>query len=52
MSATFTNDSDIINLLRLEKQMENTDQHLRTVSQKLETLEIENKNIKGISDLL
>ncbi|XP_063405751.1 uncharacterized protein LOC134689715 [Mytilus trossulus] len=44
--------NDIIDLIRLEKQMENTNQHLRTVSQKMETLEIENNNIKGISDSL
>lgn len=54
MSATFTNASDIIDLLRLEKQMEKNSQHLNTVSQKLstvsqklETLEVENKNKRG-----
>ncbi|OPL22107.1 hypothetical protein AM593_09975, partial [Mytilus galloprovincialis] len=35
-------------LIQLEKQMENTNQHLRTVSQKMETLEIENNNVKEI----
>ncbi|VDI17281.1 Hypothetical predicted protein [Mytilus galloprovincialis] len=55
MSATFTNASDIIDLLRLEKQMEKNSQHLNTVSQKLstvsqklETLEVENKNKREI----
>lgn len=50
MSATFTNASDINDLLRLEKQMEKKSQHLNTVSQKLstvsqelETLEVEKK---------
>ncbi|VDI45560.1 Hypothetical predicted protein [Mytilus galloprovincialis] len=48
MSATITNDSDIIDVIRLEKQMENTNQHLNTVSQKLDTLEIEHNNKREI----
>lgn len=48
MSATFTIDSDIMDFIRLEKQMESANQHLHTVSQQLETLEIENDNKRGI----
>ncbi|XP_052085386.1 uncharacterized protein LOC127723024 [Mytilus californianus] len=48
MISPFTNDSDMKDFIRREKHLEKTDQHLRTVSQKLETLEIENKNIKEI----
>ncbi|CAG2234034.1 unnamed protein product [Mytilus edulis] len=54
MSLLITNDSDIIDFLRLEKDMENTNQHLSTVSQKLstvsqqlETLEVETHNTRG-----
>lgn len=38
MSATYTNDSDIKDFIRLEKQMENTNQHLCTVTQELSTV--------------
>ncbi|VDI41318.1 Hypothetical predicted protein [Mytilus galloprovincialis] len=48
MSSPITNTSDIISSIRLEKQIEKTNQHLCTVSQKLETLEIENNNKREI----
>ncbi|CAG2184439.1 unnamed protein product [Mytilus edulis] len=38
MSATYTNDNDIKDFIRLEKQMENTNQHLCTVTQELSTV--------------
>lgn len=54
MTSPLTNVSDIQYVIRLEKEMEmeKTNHRLSTVSQKLETLEIESNNIKGILDLL
>ncbi|CAG2234024.1 unnamed protein product [Mytilus edulis] len=37
VSSTITNDSDILDVLRLEKEMEKNNQHISTVSQKLIT---------------
>ncbi|VDI17282.1 Hypothetical predicted protein [Mytilus galloprovincialis] len=48
MSSSVTNGSDIKNVLRLEKELEKTNQHLSAVNQKLETLEIQHNNIREI----
>ncbi|XP_063407048.1 ankyrin-1-like [Mytilus trossulus] len=39
---------DIIDFIRLEKQLEKTNQHVDTINKKLETLEIEKNNITDI----
>ncbi|VDI43424.1 Hypothetical predicted protein [Mytilus galloprovincialis] len=48
MSSSLTNDSDITDVIRLEKEINKTNQHLSIVSQKLEKLEIENNNNREI----
>lgn len=42
--------SSLTNDLRLEKELEKKIQHLSAINQKLETLDIQNNNIRGISD--
>ncbi|XP_071142348.1 uncharacterized protein [Mytilus edulis] len=48
ISSSLTNVTDIIDFLRLEKQLEKTNQHMVTINRKLETLEIEKNNITEI----
>ncbi|XP_076082888.1 uncharacterized protein LOC143053953 [Mytilus galloprovincialis] len=48
ISASLTNVTDIIDFIRLEKQLENTNQHMVTINKKVETLEIEKNNITEI----
>ncbi|XP_063407053.1 uncharacterized protein LOC134690860 [Mytilus trossulus] len=48
ISSSLTNVTDIIDFIRLEKQLEKTNQHMVTINQKLATLEIEKNNIKEI----
>ncbi|VDI47760.1 blast:Ankyrin-1 [Mytilus galloprovincialis] len=47
-SSSLTNVTDITDFLRLEKQLEKTNQHMVTINRKLETLEIEKNNITEI----
>lgn len=49
MGSPFTNVEEIKGFIRLEKELEKTNQHLYATNQKLEMLEIENKNIAGNS---
>lgn len=51
MSSPLTDDSDMTDLRQLEKKFEKTNQHLHAINQKLEKLEIENTNERGISGL-
>ncbi|CAG2256748.1 unnamed protein product [Mytilus edulis] len=48
ISSSLTNVTDIIDFIRLEKQLEKTNQHMVTINQKLATLEIETNNITEI----
>ncbi|CAG2227855.1 unnamed protein product [Mytilus edulis] len=48
ISSSLTNVTDIIDFIRLEKQLEKTNQHMVTINKKLETLEIEKNNITEI----
>lgn len=50
MSSSLTNVSDLKDVLRLEKELQKTNQHLNAINQKLEMLEIKNDNIRGIYD--
>ncbi|XP_063405874.1 uncharacterized protein LOC134689837 [Mytilus trossulus] len=48
ISSSLTNVTDIIDFIRLEKQLEKTNQHMVTINQKLATLDIEKNNITEI----
>lgn len=48
MSSPLTNVSDITDVIRLEKEIDKTNQHMCTISQKLEKIEIQNNNYRGI----
>ncbi|XP_063405871.1 serine/threonine-protein phosphatase 6 regulatory ankyrin repeat subunit B-like [Mytilus trossulus] len=48
ISSSLTNVTDIIDCIRLEKQLKKTNQHMVTINKKLETLEIEKNNITEI----
>ncbi|VDI47763.1 Hypothetical predicted protein [Mytilus galloprovincialis] len=48
ISSSLTNVTDIIDFIRLEKQLEKTNQHMVTINKKLKTLETEKNNITEI----
>ncbi|CAG2256755.1 unnamed protein product [Mytilus edulis] len=48
IGSSLTNVKDIKDFIRLEKQLEKTNQHIVTINRKLETLEIEKNNITEI----
>lgn len=52
ISSPLTNVGDMIDYIRLQKELEKNKQHMVIISRKLDTLEIEKNNIKGFYDLL